>query len=114
MCEGMAISGSLTGDKRMTCRSPRLTDGSLACGVTVSNFTSVLHLVGFISTLHLAPRLKSIKRMYGGDNAAGKHDSFYWWEALGTWYTICLLTFIGRAIRTSVVSISVRVAGERT
>lgn len=47
MCEGVAKSGSLTGDKRMTCRSPRLTYGSLAAGVTLAGFTSILHLAGF-------------------------------------------------------------------
>jgi hypothetical protein len=79
MFEGMANSGSLTGDKRMTCRSPRLTDGSLAAGIAVTDFTSALHLVGFLPTLHLAPRPKGIKWVHGGDNAAEKHDSFYRW-----------------------------------
>jgi hypothetical protein len=66
MCEGVASAGSLTGDKRTTCRSPRLTDGSLAAGVT---------LVGFTSAFRLALRSKDIQRKDENNGTARKYDA---------------------------------------
>jgi hypothetical protein len=75
MCEGVASAGSLTGDKRMTCRSPRLTDGSLAAGVTLVGFTLALHLAGFTSAFRLALRSKDIQRKDENNGTARKYDA---------------------------------------
>jgi hypothetical protein len=75
MCEGVTNSGSLTGDKRMTCRSHRLTDGLLAAGVTLIGFTLALHLAGFTPAFRLALRSKDIQRKDENNGTARKYDA---------------------------------------